>query len=96
MDRGACLKLGGGGGGGGEDSTGAIPHVQAGFYPVIFYYPWPGPLFHGTCKKVARVHLGTLQLNGLTMHLRGCSLADSVINPLCGSSEQSPIKVVWH
>jgi hypothetical protein len=26
-------------GGGGQDSTGAIPRRQAGFYPVIFYYP---------------------------------------------------------
>ena len=67
----------------------------AGFYPVFF-------IIHGLapcsipCKKVARVHLGTLQLNGLTMYLRGCSLADSVINPLRGSSEQSPLKIVWH
>jgi hypothetical protein len=38
--------------------------------------------------------LGTLQLNGLTMYLRGCSLADSVINPLRGNSEQSPFKIV--
>ena len=44
------------GGGGGQDSTGAIPRRQAGFYLVNFYYPmkkWgghgPPPLFRGPC-----------------------------------------------
>jgi hypothetical protein len=30
------------------------------------------------------------------LYLRGCSLADSIINPLSGSSEQSPLKIIWH
>jgi hypothetical protein len=41
-DRGACLKVREGGG---QDSTGAIPRRQAGFYLVVFYYPpkkWGG------------------------------------------------------
>ena len=46
-DRGACFEVCvcGGRRGGGQDSTGAIPRRQAGFYPVIFYYPlkkWGG------------------------------------------------------
>ena len=46
-DRGACFEVcvWGAEGGGGQDSTGAIPRRQAGFYPVFFYYPlkkWGG------------------------------------------------------
>ena len=43
-----------GGGGGRIARTGAIPHRQAGFYPVIFYYPlkkWGG---HGPLPPVPR------------------------------------------
>ena len=32
-DRGACLKVWGGG----QGCTGAMPHMQAGFYPVMFF-----------------------------------------------------------
>jgi hypothetical protein len=54
-------------------------------YPVIFIIHRKsggggGGAFCSPSKKVARVHLGTLQLNGLTIYLRGCSLADTVLN----------------
>jgi hypothetical protein len=65
---------------------GAIPHRQSvHILSANFYYPpkeWGGmpSLFCSPSKKVAGVHLGTWHLKGLTIYLRGCSLADSVLN----------------